>query len=324
MIKKLFLLFIIFGSLKLNAQLFEAGMETVTGPAVTTFGGDLSKMVGFSEIEISDADLDTAFAQFDLSAPGWLKKLYPGIRIEVAEELSKKFNVTVSSARFFFRFKWIGGSFTVSTPRLTVPLESKKLSNQVRAIRLSLAGNAEELAEHLALVALADATRVDPFFSNRYDLEAYLHFKKLFMGDRVLLEWGRDNNSFLDFEATGGMRVTLDPSPIIDLGSVLFIRERLDSLMEGGILSPVENVTDEIAEAVQNVVFGKFRDPRIVPSLGWFARAELIANFGGAFSVVAGGEFSIHKHIAISGTNPMVSTYGFLGVRWNVFGKRKR
>ncbi len=310
--------------MNLSAQQLEIGMETVTGRARTTFKGDLAEMIGFSELEITDADLDTAFQAFDLSAPGWVKNLFPGIRIAVDQEVNKKLSRNINGVRFFARYRFIGGSFTVSDPRLTEQQESKKLKNQVKALRLSLGGKAEELAEHLALMALADETRVNPFFSKRYDLEAYVHFKKLLMGNDPLVVWGAKKNASVDAELTAGVRFTADPSPAVDLGSILFISQTIDSLLEGGLLAPIESTTDQIAVAVQNVVFGKFKDPRVVPSLGWFVRAAVPVNFGGGFSVVGGAEASINNHVAIKGTKPMTSLYAFVGLRWSVIGKRTR
>lgn len=321
--KKLGLLIImILGGAELSGQAFEVGMETVVGPAYSTFRGELAQMVGFSEIELTEGQVDSAMARANINAPRWLQELFPGIRIEVAGDVTKKLSRTVPAVRFYARYKFIGGSFTVSEPRLTEPLESKKLKNQFKAIRLSLAGKAEALAEHLAVVAIADADRVDPFFAKRYDLEVYVHVKKLLLGEDPFLEWGKRGNNTLDWELTGGVRFTADPSPVVDLGSVLFIRERVDSLMEGGILRPVENITDEIAGAIQNIVFGKFKDPRVVPSLGWFLRGVVPANFGGAFSAVGGAELGINQHLAVKGTRPMFSVYGFVGLRWAMLGKR--
>lgn len=308
----------------LMSQLIEVGMETVTGVSHTTFKGDLPTIIGFSEIEITEGDIDTAFANFDLDAPRWLKELFPGVRIEVEGEIAKKVNRGVNGVRFFARLKWVGASFTISDPRLAEKPESRKLKNQVKSVRLSLSGKADELAEHLAALALADENRVKSFFNNRYDLEAYLHLKKLILGDEVILEWGNDKSNSLDFEVTTGLRFTADPSAVLDLGSVLFVREKLDSLMEGGILSPVENVTDEIAEAVQNVIFGKIRDPRVVPSFGWVVRGQVLANFGGGFSLVSGAEMNVNKHTSIKGTKPMFSAYAFAGMRWNITGKKRK
>lgn len=307
-----------------RAQDFEAGVETTFGTSYTTFNGDLAGMVGFSEVEITEAQIDTAFVRFDLDAPGWLRELFPGIRIEVLGEVSKKLNRNNQSVRFFARYKWIGGSFIISDPRLTDPLESRKFKNQVRSLRLSLSGKTEELAEHLAIIALEDETKVKPFFNNRYDAELYLHLKKLFIPDVLIAEWGRQKNSYLDFEVTSGLRFTADPSPVLDLGSILFVQEKLDSLMEGGLLNPVENITDQIAEGIQNVVFGRFKDPRVVPSWGWFVRPELVANFGGGLSLVGGAEMSVNNHIAIKGTKPMFSLYAFAGVRVSVLGRGRR
>lgn len=313
-----FLLLVI--SYSLPAQHLEIGMETTFGPAYTSFRGDLSQIVGFSELELSDEDVDKAFSDANINAPKWVKDLFPGLRIDLADqEVSKQLNRSVKAARFFARYRFIGLSFTISDPRLTTPLESKKLKNQWKAVRLSLSGDAEALSEHLAVVALADAKQVKPFFDKRYELEAYFHLKKLFLPDHILLEWGEDNT--IDYELTTGLRFSADPSPVVDLGNILFVREKIDDLLEGGLLSSVEGITDEVADAVQNVVFGKFRDPRIVPSFGWLGRAEAKANFGGGFSIVAGLELSLQKHIAVRGTRPMFSTYGFLGGRWNIINK---
>lgn len=311
---------ILFG-LALNAQNFEAGVETTYGRTFSSFKGDLAGMVGFSEIEITEAQIDTAFVRFDLDAPRWLRELFPGIRMEVTGDISKKLNRNAKSIRFFARYKWIGGSFIISDPRLTDPLESKKFKNQIKSVRLSIGGKTEELAEHLAIIVLEDETKVKPFFNNRYDAELYLHLKKMLLPDVVLLEWGKRKESYLDFEVTSGLRFTADPSPVLDLGSILFVQEKLDSLMEGGLLGPVENITDKIAEGIQNVVFGKFKDPRVVPSWGWFVRPELVANFGSGLSLVGGAEMSVNNHISIKGTKPMFSLYAFAGVRVSVLGK---
>ena len=306
----------------LQAQFFEAGMETTYGVTYTTFKGDLAQMVGFSEIEITEDQVDEAFERYDLNAPRWLRELFPGLRITVDEEVRRQLSRSNASIRFFARFKWIGGSLTISDPRLADRLESKKPKNQIKALRLSLAGDADALAEHLALVAANDATQVKPFFNKRYDFEAYLHIKKLLLGDDPLMEWGRKGNAFLDAELVSGFRLTADPSPIVDLGNVLFIQEELDELMEGGILQPVENTTDAIAEALQNVVFGKFRDPRVVPSTGWFVRPEAIVHIGGGFSFVGGADIGINKHLSLKGTSPMFSAHGFVGLRWGIIGNK--
>lgn len=303
-----------------NGQHLEFGMETTIGPAYSTFRGNLAQIVGFSVIELSQADVEQAFTEASISAPRWVKDLFPGLRIELAEqEVSKQLSRTVKAARFYARYRFIGAAFTISDPRLTTPLESKKLKNQWKAVRLSLAGEAEALSQHLAVIALADAKRVDPFFARRYELEAYLHIEQLLMPGRVLLEWGQDNT--LRAELTSGLRFSADPSPVIDLGNILFVREKIDNLLEGGLLASVEGVTDEIAEAIQNVVFGQFRDPRIVPTFGWLGRVEALANFGSGFSIAAGLELSWQEHIAVRGTRPTFSAYGFLGARWKILEK---
>jgi len=305
----------------LSGQAFEVGMEMVTGPARTSVRGDLASMVGFSEIELSEDIVDSAFATFNIDAPRWIEELYPGIRISVDGEVNKKVSRNIPGLRFFVRYQWFGGSFTISEPRLTEPKESARLKNQLKSVSLALGGKADELAEHLANMAVADAQRNDPFFSKRYDLEGYIHLKKLFMGDRLIAEWGDRGNGSLDFEVTSGIRFTADPSPVVDLGSLLFVSETLDSLMEGGILAPIENVTDDIAVAIQNVVFGKFKDPRTVPSLGWFARGHLVANLSRSLAVVAGAELSVSNHLSVKGTKAMPSYYGFVGFRVNLLGK---
>ncbi len=311
----------IFLSFLLSAQQLQIGMETTIGSARTTFQGNLEDMVGFSELEITSEQVDSAFASFDLDAPRWLRELFPGLRIDIAQEITRQLTRPVRSVRVYANYRWVGGSFTVSDPRLAQPLESRKLSNQWRAVRLSLSGEAEALAEHLAVVALADAKITKPFFQKRYDLEAYVNIEQCLPNYRPLLEWGADSS--LGWELTSGLRFTADPSPVVDLGSLLFISEKIDSLLEGGLLRPVENTTDQVAEAIQNVVFGKFKDPRVVPSLGWFVRAQVPVNFGGGFSFVAGAEFSVQNHLAIEGTRPMTSIYGYGGLRYNIIKKRR-
>ncbi len=318
------LLFFLGASAGLSAQVFEFGMETTTGSSYATFNGELSEIVGFSELEIAESEVDSAFAFFDLNAPRWLKNLFPGLRIEVDQELARQQRRNVRMARFFVRYKFIGGSVAVSDPRFIDRAEGKKLKNQLKSIRLSINGEAEALAAHLGQLALADAGRAQPFFDNRYDAEVYVHFKKLFFGDQPLLTFGRRGQISIDAELTGGMRLSADPSPMVDLGNVLFISEKLDSLMEGGLLAPVEDITDQVAVALQNIVFGKFRDPRTIPALGWFARATVPVNFGGGFSLVGGFEIGRSRHTVVEGTQPMLLTYAHLGVRWRTgFGWKK-
>lgn len=308
----------------LSAQAFEFGMETTTGISNANFRGELSEIVGFSELEIAETEVDSAFAFFDLDAPRWLKNLFPGLRIEIDQELERQQRRNVRMARFFVRYKFIGGSVAISDPRYIDRAEGKKLSNQIKSVRLSMQGDAEALAEHLAQMALADAGRAQPFFENRYDAEVYVHFKKLFLGNRPLVAFGRKDQISIDAELTGGLRLTADPSPMVDLGNVLFISEKLDSLMEGGLLAPVENITDQVAVALQNIVFGKFRDPRTIPSFGWFARATVPIHFGGGFSVIGGVEVARSRHTVVEGTDPMLQTYAHLGVRWRTgFGWKK-
>jgi hypothetical protein len=300
------------------AQGFQFGMETTTGKARTSFRGDLAGIVGFSEFEISESDVDSALMDAGINAPSWLKKLFPGIRLDVDQEISRQLSRNVQMVRFYAQYKWIGASFAISDPRLVEQKESEKFKNQIKAARLSVGGDAEGLAEHLALMAAADIGKPQPFFTDRYDVEAYLHLKQLFLGSQPLVEWGRKGRGSIDFEMTTGVRFTADPSPVVDLGNVLFISEKIDSLMEGGLLNPVENITDDIAVAIQNIVFGKFKDPRTVPSTGWFVRPVVPITFGGGFSIIAGGEFSVNKHTTVEGTRPMSSLYGFVGIRWGV------
>jgi len=323
MMKKIFLLLVIgiLAQSLVAQQRLEVGMEASIGRAHTTFKGDLATMVGFQSLEISDADVDTAFARYDIDAPRWLKDLVPGISIELEQEVKKQLSRPINSVRFFARYDWLGASFSISDPRLAEQSEAKKTKNQLKSLRLSLAGNAEELATHLAAMALADETRTKSFFAKRYDIEAYVDMKRLFMRDVKLVEWGGKNRNNIDAEVLTGFRFSADPSPVLDLGSVLFVRDRIDELLEGGLLNPVENTTDRIADAIQQVIFGKFRDPRVVPSMGWFLRASLPVNFGETFSLVAGGELSMQQHTSIKGTRPMYSVYGFAGVRWKVWGK---
>ena len=51
----------------LQAQFLEFGVETVTGPAHTTFKGNLSEMVGFSELEIADFLENAGFGEIDMA-----------------------------------------------------------------------------------------------------------------------------------------------------------------------------------------------------------------------------------------------------------------
>ncbi|MEN0046568.1 MAG: hypothetical protein AAF806_05895 [Bacteroidota bacterium] len=297
-----------------KAQTFEGGVEYTYGRSYTTFNGNLADIVGFQELEITEADIDTAFANFDLSAPRWVKELFPGLRLEVDQEITKQLSRNNNAVRFYGRFLFFGGSFMISEPRLSEQLASKMISNQLKSLRLAMGGRSEELTKHLGDIALAETQQVKPFFPKRYDLEFYLHTKKLLFGDHPIFEFG--NESTIDAELTAGVRLTADPSPVVELGSVLFISQRIDSLLEGGLLRPVEKATDEIAEAIQSTVFGKFKDPRIVSSMGGFVRGEALVNFGQSFSIVTGAEVSLSKHLAISGTKPMFSFYGFGGLRW--------
>lgn len=316
------IILILFGSMALSAQNFEASVETHFGVAHTTFKGNLPEMVGFSELKITEEDVNSAFNRFDLDGPQWLKKAFYDARIEVKGDISRKLTRNVKTVRFFARYRFIGGSFSISDPRLATPEESKKLKNQWKSVRLALSGKADELAAHLAVMAVNDETRVKPFFEQRYDLEAYVDVKRLVLQDAALAEWGR--SSSIGLNLVGGMRFTADPSPVVDLGNILFVAEKLDALMEGGILNQVENTTDKIAVALQNVVFGKFRDPRVVPSLGWFARGELLMNFGGSFSLLIGTELSVQKHISIKGTQPLFSAYGYAGINWGILSNKKK
>lgn len=321
--KNLLLSFLLFCvSQMAKAQHFECGIESVIGVAKTSFKADLGSLVGFSSLEISESDIDSAFASLEIDAPRWIKELFPGISIEIDEQIERKVNRVIKGVRFFARYRFVGGSFTISDPYLTEPQSSKKFKNQFKSVRLSLNGDAEGLAEHIARMALADANRVEPFFNNRFDLAVHADLKQAILGNAPLMEWGSRGGT-IDASCLGGVRFTADPSAVVDLGSILFVSEKLDSLMEGGLLDPVEEITDAVAEAVQNIVFGKFRDPRVVPSMGWFIRPTVMVDFGGSFSVVFGGEISIQKHLTVKGTKPMNSIYGFTGLRWCVFGDKK-
>lgn len=305
-------------TLSIWGQRFEYGMETTYGKARTSFRGDLASMVGFEELEITDSDIDSALAFTGINAPNWLKNLFPGIRVDVDQEISRQLSRNVHMVRLYARYRWVGVSFSTSDPRLVQQSEAKRLRNQLKSARLSVQGDAEGLATHLALMAVADANRTQPFFDRRYDVEAYVHLKKIFLGEEPLMTWGRNDWGSIDLEVTPGFRLTADPSPVVDLGNVLFISEKIDSLLEGGLLNQVEDTTDELAEAIQNIVFGKFKDPRSVPSRGWFLRAAVPVSFGGGFSVVGGGEFSMNWHTQLEGTKPMTSWYAYAGIRWDV------
>ncbi len=298
-----------------HAQQFEFGLTSTFGRSYTTFKGELSEIVGFDELELSTGQVDTALASIDLNAPNWLKDLFPGIRIDIDQTLTKQLSRNNRSAQFFARYAWIGGSFMISDPRLSPQLPSKKISNQIKSLRFSINGEAEALSKHLANLALEDSKVVSPFFQKRYDLDLYIHLKKLLLGNEPLFEWAE--NGALDIEVTTGLRLTADPSPIVDLGSILFISERLDSLMEGRLLNSVESTTDQIAQAIQSTVFGKFKDPRIVSSMGWFIRGQMPVELRRGVAVLLGIEANVNQHLSVKGTKPMFSTYGYLGLRWS-------
>ncbi len=319
------LAFFLFLTASSVAQSLEFGMETSTGVSFGSFKGELSEMVGFSELEIAESEVDSAFAFFDLDAPRWLKDLFPGLRIEVAQEIVRRQRRGTRMARFFVRYKFIGLSAAVSDPRFIDRAESKKLKNQFKSVRLAMQGEAEALAEHLAQLAIEDAGRPQPFFPNRYDLELHLHLKRLLLGQDPLLQWGQRGQNSIDLEVVSGLRISADPSPAVDLGNILFVSEKLDSLMEGGLLAPVEETTDKVAEALQNIVFGKFRDPRTIPALGWFARVSVPVNFGGGFSLVGGADVGISRHTVVEGTQPMFLSYAHIGLRWRTgFGWKRQ
>ncbi|MEL6721559.1 MAG: hypothetical protein AAFP82_22875, partial [Bacteroidota bacterium] len=88
----------------MSAQTFEGGVEYTYGRSYTTFNGNLADIVGFQELEITEADLDTAFATFDLSAPRWVKELFPGLRLEIDQEISKQLSRNNNAVRFYGRF----------------------------------------------------------------------------------------------------------------------------------------------------------------------------------------------------------------------------
>lgn len=299
-------------------------METTTGVSYATFRGELSDIVGFSEIEISEDEVDRAFESLDINAPRWLKNLFPGLRLEVDQELERQQRRNVRMVRFFARYRFIGGSVSVSDPRFIDKAESKKFKNQLKSVRLSMQGEAEALAEHLALLALSDAGLPRPFFDNRYDAEGYVHFKQLFLGDEPLLAFGRRKQITIDAELTAGLRLTADPSPLVNVGDILFISEEIKELLSGGLLTPVEDITAEAADALQNILFGQFRDPRTIPSLGWFARAAVPVNFGGGLSLVASVDIGRSRHTVLKGAQPMFLSQAQIGLRWRTgFGWKR-
>lgn len=300
----------------LSAQLFEGGVETLVGQSYTTFEGNLSGIIGFESLEITEEQIDQAFTDFGITAPRWVRDLFPGIRLEVDQEITKQLSRQNNAVRFWGRFHWFGASLMIGEPRLTEKAASKKWSNQLTSLRLSVNGETEALAEHLAIIAAEEAQQVKPFFAKRYDLDFYVHLKKMIFGDDPLLTWGE--RGALDADVLTGLRFTADPSPVVELGSILFVSQKLDSLLEGGLLRPVENTTDEIALAVQSTVFGKFKDPRVVTSMGWFVRGELPAQLTRSFAVTAGVEMGLSKHLAVDGTKPMFSVFGFVGLRWRI------
>ncbi|NJL75960.1 MAG: hypothetical protein HC892_13995 [Saprospiraceae bacterium] len=302
----------------LSAQFFEGGVETLVGQSYTTFEGNLSSIVGFESLEITEEQIDQAFTDFGITAPRWVRDLFPGIRLDVNQEIAKQLSRQNSAVRVWGRFHWFGASLMIGEPRLAEKAASKKWSNQLKSLRLAMNGETEALAEHLALIAVAETQQVKPFFAKRYDLDFYVHLKKMVFGDDPLLEWGEQG--YLDASLVTGLRLTADPSPVVELGSILFISEKLDSLLEGGLLRPVENTTDQIALAVQSTVFGKFKDPRVVTSMGWFVRGELPAHLTRSFTVTAGAEVGLSKHLALTGIKPMFSAFGFVGLRWQIGG----
>lgn len=304
-----------------TAQRLEFGTQYTFGYSYASFNGNLSDVVGFDEIEITSGQVDTAFTNFNLSAPKWLKSLFPGIRLDVDQDITKQLSRPTNAVRFFARYGWIGGSFMISEPRLTEKAAATTIGNRWKSIRLGMQGDALGLSEHLGELALEDAGKVEPFFEKRYDLEFYVHAKKLLFGERPLLTWGEQGS--LDVEVTTGLRLTADPSPIVELGSILFISEKIDSLMEGRLLDPVEDLTDEIAVALQSTVFGKFKDPRVISSLGWFARVEAPVHLAWGFSVVLGGEFGFNDQLLLNDSKPIFSTTGYLGIRWSGKGSAK-
>jgi hypothetical protein len=303
-----------------GAQKIEFGVETTFGSSYSTFKGNLSDIVGFTEFAITRGQVDSALASLNLVPPRWIRDLFPGIRIEIDQEIAKQLHRNNNSIRFFTRFYFVGASFAISEPRLSEPLPSKKWNNQLRSLQLSMNGEVEELSRHIANLALEDSKIVTPFFRKRYDLDLYLHTKKLLLGNEPIATFGRKGT--LDVELTTGLRFTADPSPVVDLGSILFISERLDNLIEGRLLAPFEDITDQIGEAIQANVFGKFKDPRIVSSMGWMLRGVVPIDFGLGFTFVAGTEINVNKLLLIKNVSPSFSTYYFVGFRTSLsFGK---
>lgn len=312
--KRLFIncLFFLF-PLFVEAQKIEFGVETTFGGSYSTFKGNLRDIAGFSEFEITRGQVDSALANLNLVPPRWIRDLFPGIRIEIDQEIAKQLSRNNNGIRFFTRFYFIGASFGISEPRLSEPLPSKKWSNQLRSLRLSMNGEVEELSKHIANLAIEDSKIVTPFFRKRYDLDIYLHAKKLLLGNESIISFGRKGT--LDVELTTGIRFTADPSPVVDLGSILFISDKLDNLIEGRLLAPFEDITDQIGEAIQANIFGKFKDPRIVSSMGWMLRGVVPIDLGLGFTVVAGAELNVNKLLLIKNVNPSLSSYYFVGFR---------
>lgn len=304
----------------MGAQKIEFGVETAFGGSYSTFKGNLSDIAGFTELEITRGQVDSALANINLVTPRWIRDLFPGIRIEIDQEIAKQLHRNNNSIRFFARCYFIGASFGISEPRLSEPLPSKKWNNQLRSLRLSMNGEVEELSKHIANLALEDSKIVTPFFRKRYDLDLYLHTKKMLLGDEPIVTFGRKGT--LDVELTTGVRFTADPSPIVDLGSILFISERLDNLIEGRLLAPFEDITEQIGEAIQANVFGKFKDPRIVSSMGWMLRGVVPIDFGLGFTFVVGAEVNVNKLLLVKNVSPSFSSYYFAGFRTSLsFGK---
>lgn len=60
-------------------------MEFVIGGVYIIFKGDLFKMVGFFELEISEVEIDIVFVCYDIDVLCWLKELFLGLCIDIVD-----------------------------------------------------------------------------------------------------------------------------------------------------------------------------------------------------------------------------------------------
>lgn len=95
-------------------------------------------------------------------------------------------------------------------------------------------------------MVLFDVGWVQFFFFNWYDVEVYVYFKKLFLGDCFFVVFGCNEQIFIDVELIGGFWLIVDFLLMVDLGNIFFISEKLDSLMEGGLFVLVEDIIDQV------------------------------------------------------------------------------